>query len=87
VLYELIRQSGSMTPSELHQRYEQVADTVYENRDRVPVGNRARRNKLRKLNEYELIDIVGANRHREYRVVDETVTSTEDFEFQDLPIA
>ncbi|WP_253739098.1 hypothetical protein [Halohasta salina] len=60
---------------------------MYANRNRVPVGQRARRNKLQKIEAYDLIEITGANRHREYQVVDETVSSAEDFEFQDLPIA
>lgn len=79
VLYELIRKSGPVSPEELHESYEAVADAVYQNRDRVPVGQRARRNKLRKLEEYGLIDIVGENRHREYRVIDEGVTSAQEF--------
>lgn len=81
MLYELIRETGSVTPQELHQRYEAVSEAVYENRDRVPIGKRARRNRPRKLDEYGLIEIVGANRHREYRVADEEVTASEKFEF------
>ena len=83
LLYELIRGSGSVTPQELHQRYEAVSEAVYEDRDRVPIGKRARRNKLRKLDEYGLIEIVGENRHRKYRVADERVTSNQNFEFHD----
>jgi Cdc6-like AAA superfamily ATPase len=81
VLYELIRETGSVTPEELHQRYEAVSEAVYEDRDRVPIGKRARRNKLRKLDEYGLIEIVGANRHREYRVADEAVSPAMTFDF------
>jgi hypothetical protein len=80
-LYELIRETGSVTPEELHQRYEAVSEAVYEDRDRVPIGKRARRNKLRKLDEYGLIEIVGANRHREYRVADEAVSPAMTFDF------
>ena len=80
LLYELIRQSESVTPSELHQRYEQVAEAVYSDRDRVPIGKRARRNKLRKLDEYDLIEIGGENRHREYCVVDPSVTPPQGFD-------
>jgi len=83
VLYELIRESGSVTPQELHQRYEAVSEAVYEDRDRVPIGKRSRRNKLRKLDEYGLYEIVGENRHRKYRVADERVTSNQNFEFHD----
>lgn len=79
-LHALIREPGSVTPQGLHQRYENVSEPVYENRGRVPVARRAWRNKRRRLNEYGLITVVGANRHREYRVVDNDVNAAQSLE-------
>jgi hypothetical protein len=39
----------------LNESYEAVADAVYRNRVQVPIGRRARRNKLAKLRAYDLI--------------------------------
>jgi len=73
VLYELIRQDGSTTPPELHHRYEAIADDVFRGRDCTPISKRARRNKLRKLREYELVEWDGDNQHRVYCVTDTSV--------------
>jgi len=83
LLYELIREAETLSPTELHARYETVAEERYTNRNRTPISQRGRRNKVRKLEEYDLIEIVGETRYREFRLVDETVTSTEEFEFHD----
>jgi Cdc6-like AAA superfamily ATPase len=73
LLYELIRAGDGLKPAELHSRYEEVADDVYYGRERTPVSERARRTKLSKLEDYDLIKVVGENRHREYYVRDEEV--------------
>jgi len=73
VLYEIVRQGRELGPSELHDRYEAVADDVYHGRGRTPICERERRTKLRKLEDYELIAIEGENRHKTYRVCDERV--------------
>ncbi|KDS91181.1 ATPase AAA [Halorubrum saccharovorum] len=56
VLYELIRDVGGITGREFHQRYEAIAERVYANRERMPISRRDRRNKLDKLQEYDLIE-------------------------------
>ena len=37
-------------------KYEEIAEDVYFGRDLTPIGGRARRNKISKLREYDLID-------------------------------
>jgi uncharacterized protein with PIN domain len=41
-------------------------------------------NKLQKLQEYELIEYVGENRHREYRPLDRNVESPHDINLRHL---
>ena len=74
VLYELIRAAGSITPEDLNDRYDRVADQVYDGRGAVPVGRRQRRTKLRKLDEYGLIDRA-EHRHDVHEVRDAGVAS------------
>ena len=76
VLYELIRDAGDegIAPGELHDRYESVADDVYRDRERTPISERSRRNKLRKLVAYDLIDHADG-RHDVHRALDERVQS------------
>jgi len=66
LLYELIRVGGGLKAGELHDRYEAVADDVYRGRGLTPISERSRRLKLSKLEDYELIEVEGKNRHREY---------------------
>jgi len=75
VVYELVRRHGPLTSSELHETYERTAESLYRSTERTPIGERARRNKLSKLEAYDLIEVLGANRHREYRVCDRAVAS------------
>jgi len=56
VLYELIREAGEITGRELNQRYESVEERVYANRERTPISRRDRRNKLDKLQAYDLVE-------------------------------
>ncbi|MUV49291.1 Cdc6/Cdc18 family protein [Haloarcula sp. CBA1122] len=74
LLYELIRVGGGLKAGELHDRYEAVADDVYRGRGLTPISERSRRLKLSKLEDYELIDVEGENRHREYYVCDSRIS-------------
>ena len=56
VVYALVWTADRLTPGELHDRYEAVADDLYRDRDRTPVGERARRAKLLKLVHYDLVE-------------------------------
>jgi len=78
VLYEIVRSEGVIGSAELHDRYDVVADDVYQNRELCPVGRRERRNKLQKLRSYDLVEKAGENRHIEYRVTDPDIASPLD---------
>lgn len=73
VLYALLHEPGELVARELHQRYREKAETVYYGRERMPVQQRARRNKLSKLREYELVEWDDEVEERVYRVVDASV--------------
>jgi Cdc6-like AAA superfamily ATPase len=72
VLYGLIHEVGELAAGELHDRYDE-REELYLGRERMPVGRRARRNKLAKLVEYELVESEGEPQNRVYRVVDEAI--------------
>jgi len=75
VLYELVREAGEIGSGDLHARYERVREDVYgEDVSATPIGERRRRDKLAKLDEYELIDRA-SNRHEVHRVEDAAVVS------------
>jgi hypothetical protein len=75
VLYEIVREAVEIAPGELHDRYDAVAEDVYdEGVDQQPIGERARRNKLRKLEAYDLIDRA-EDRHGTHSVLDAVVVS------------
>jgi len=74
VLYELIREAGEIKPGDLHDRYERVKTEVYTGVTTEPIGKRRRRDKLRKLAEYELVE-KAENRHQYHRVRDATIVS------------
>ncbi|MFC6973669.1 Cdc6/Cdc18 family protein [Halomicroarcula sp. GCM10025709] len=78
VLYELVREAGTISGEALHRRYETVADGVYQGRQRQPLSERSQRRKLAKLVEYDLIEREGASRDRSYSVLDEAVRSAYD---------
>jgi cell division control protein 6 len=75
VLYELIRRAGEIDGEVLHDRYEDVADSVYAGETQVPVGKRMRRYHLDKLEEYDLIEQDDEDDGR-YRVLDADVSSS-----------
>jgi Cdc6-like AAA superfamily ATPase len=75
VIYSLIREAGEISAAELHDRYEELAESLYFDRDLTPIGCRSRRNKLAKLQEYGLIDYEGPHQHRFYYVLDEAISS------------
>jgi len=75
VIYKLIRRQGPLTGSELHDRYDQVADAVYRGRQRTPIGRRGRRDKLAKLREYDLVDVHGEGKGACYYVSEQSIKS------------
>jgi len=80
VLYALVREAGRIDGQALHDRYDSVGDQIYSGRSHTPLGDRAQRRKLRKLADYDLIDLEGSTRDRTYAVVDESVRSGYDIE-------
>lgn len=80
LLYELIRVGGGLKAGELHERYQAVADDVYRGRGQTPVSERARRLKLSKLADYELIKVGGENRHRRYKVQNPRIVADVEIE-------
>ncbi|WP_435346053.1 Cdc6/Cdc18 family protein [Haloarchaeobius sp. HRN-SO-5] len=78
VLYELIRNAGEMRSAVLHDRYNQLSDSLYQDRAQTPIGERSRRNKLSKLASYDLVEVVGERANRRYSVVDPGVKSALD---------
>jgi hypothetical protein len=80
VIYEIVRRHGPQTPSDLHETYERLSDSLYRRTEQTPVSERARRNKLSKLEAYDLIEVLGENRHREYKVCDSAISSKLDIE-------
>ncbi|ELY54212.1 Cdc6/Cdc18 family protein [Natronococcus jeotgali] len=73
VLYSIIHDAGEITGEKLHDRYEVAAEVVYSGSPVQPLGKRARRGKLPKLQAYDLIDYDGPTRDRLYWVVDEKI--------------
>ena len=72
VLYEIVRSGGrdGVRGRELHERYDAVADRVYEGVAVTPIGKRWRREQLAKLREYDLIGWEDVEGGREYWAVD-----------------
>ena len=73
LLYGLVHQGRELSASTLHDQYETIAEDVYFGRDLTPIGGRARRNKLSKLREYDLIGCQGPPQNRRYFVLDESI--------------
>jgi len=73
VLYAIIHEAGEIEASELHEQYEEVAGEVYRGQDWTPIGKRSRRNKLAKLQEYDLIGAHGPDFERQYGVLEAEV--------------
>lgn len=76
VLYEIVRSAdGWIGGRELHNRYERLQERVYQNFTRQPIGRRARRTKLQKLQDYDLVEAEGQGTNRRYRALDSGVQS------------
>lgn len=58
----------------------ETAESLYRSTEQTPISERARRNKLANLEAYDLIEVLGENRHREYQVRDSAVSSKLDIE-------
>ena len=72
VIYECIRTADDPVDGRaLHSRYDELAEQVYAGVPQTPLSKRQRRNKLPKLQEYDLID--WQDKPREYWVCDEAV--------------
>ena len=72
-LYALIHGAGEISASDLHTRYEELSERVYYGHDLTPIGRRSRRNKIAKLQEYDLIEHEGPPQNRVYRVLDKDI--------------
>jgi len=73
VLYALIREAGKISATDLHNRYEEAAESLYRGTRSMPIGERARRKKIRKLHEYDLIEWDGQHQHRVYKPIDDSI--------------
>jgi len=73
LLYAIVQDAGEIGAGELHDHYEAVADDACQGTDWTPISERSRRNKLRKLKEYDLVEKDGETRSRVYRVCDHDV--------------
>ncbi|WP_277540244.1 Cdc6/Cdc18 family protein [Haloarcula laminariae] len=80
VLYALVREAGQIDGQALHDRYDAIGERVYSGRSRTPLAKGSQRRKLRKLADYDLIDLEGTTRDRQYVVVDESVRPGYDIE-------
>jgi Cdc6-like AAA superfamily ATPase len=74
VLYALVHEAGEIRAPDLHDRYDERAPALYEGRPQTPIGKRSRRNKLRKLVDYGLVEQEGQQQHRMYWPADIEVT-------------
>lgn len=73
VLYAIVHEAGAISGERLHERYDEVADEVYQGRPAQPIGERARREKFPKLEEYDLLEYSGPTSNRVYEVADAEV--------------
>jgi len=73
VLYGIVRDAEEIFAGDLHERYDAIASEAYRGTDCTPISKRSRRNKLQKLEEYDLVECVGDTRSRSYRVCDDAV--------------
>jgi len=78
VLYALVYDGGRVTAQELNERYERFDECLYRGYNLMPVGKRSRRNKLKKLREYDLVDYEGPRHNRVYFVRDESIETPVD---------
>jgi len=77
VLYALVFEVDGLDGATLHDRYDAVAEAAYADHRLTPVGKRSRRNKLRKLIAYDLVERVGPDHDPTYVAVDEGVEPAE----------
>jgi Cdc6-like AAA superfamily ATPase len=77
VLYELVRtaEDGEIRARELNERYEADEKRLYAGRPMTPISRRARRRKLTKLQEYDLLRVEEVSGGRRYEVVDTELDS------------
>jgi len=73
VLYAIVHATGRCDGAALHDRYDGLAERVYADQDRTPITKRSRRNKLRKLQAYDLIERQGPTHDPTYAVTDTDV--------------
>jgi len=73
VLYALIHEAGAITSTDLHARYDELADRIYRNRDQTPISRRARRNRLQDLIRYDLVDDDGTTSDRVLTAADDAI--------------
>lgn len=78
VLCALIRRHGAIAASDLYDRYDDVAERVYREREKTPIVRRHRRTALTKLERYDLLSREGTAPHYRYRVCDASITSPID---------
>lgn len=78
VCYEIVRRRGQLTSRQFHERYDAVADAVYDGRDQTPITKRERRTKLQKLVDYDLLGREGERSGREYQATDASIASPLD---------
>jgi Cdc6-like AAA superfamily ATPase len=75
VLYNLVCEGGEVSGRELHDRYDESAADWYRGRASTPISKRARRNKLAKLIEYDLVEREDVSGGVVYRQLDDAVES------------
>jgi Cdc6-like AAA superfamily ATPase len=77
VFYTILQVDGGwVSGREIGDRYELIAEQVYSGLTQTSVGRRSQRAKLRKLEDYDLIEFNGENgAKRRYRVIDSDVRS------------
>ena len=76
VIYAIVQDAGEISASDLHDRYDAIASEAYRGTDCTPISKRSRRNKLQKLEEYDLVECDGGTRARTYRVCDDGVVNS-----------
>lgn len=79
VLYALIHAAdGNIKITDLNQRYDELGPLAYADVPQTPISRRSRRNKLRKLIDYDLVADEGENTDRMLWVVDRDVEPRTD---------
>lgn len=78
VLYTLVYEAGEIAAPDLHDRYDNLAEDLYEGHPATPICRRTRRNKLQKLEDYDLIEVEGDGRARIYRPTDPEIVAAID---------